>query len=154
MSFIYGILPPIASLKPFEGIIPVKPHVTILKVREPRAVEVKLKPFTALLGDVVLLPSRSRPRYIALSVEPFSELLALRKALEALLGDVAEERHGDFRPHLSVYSVRLKNPAAEDLAPAVEEASSLSGSAFEVRAVSLVDTAGGEYRPIHTVEFR
>ncbi|AEA11856.1 hypothetical protein TUZN_0359 [Thermoproteus uzoniensis 768-20] len=154
MPFIYGVLPPIATLRPFEGVMPVKPHITIVKVREPKVVEVRLRPFTARLGDVVLLPSKSRPRYIALSVEPFSELLALRKALEALLGDIVEEKHGDFKPHLSVYSIRLKNPAVEDLAPAIEEARSLRGSAFEVRAVSLIDTTGGEYRPIHTMEFR
>lgn len=151
MPYIYGVLPPIASLRPFEGIMPVKPHITIVKIREPRIVSLNFKPFVAQLKEVVLLPSSAKPRYIALSVEPYSEFLALRKALEALLGGVVDEKHGEFKPHLTVYSIRIKNPSLDELAPALDEASALRNTAFEIRSVDLIDTTGGEYKPIYTI---
>ncbi len=154
MPYIYGVLPPIASLRPFDGVLPVKPHITIVRIKEPKVVSLNFKPFTARLGGVVLLPSRNKPRYVALSVEPYSEFFELRKALEALLGGYMEERYGQFKPHLTVYSVRLKRPTLDELEPALREASTLSGSAFEVKSVTLMDTAGGEYKQLYTLELR
>ncbi|MEL9991673.1 MAG: 2'-5' RNA ligase family protein [Thermoproteus sp.] len=154
MPYIYGVLPPVASLKPFEGIVPVKPHITLLKIERPKVVSVDFRAFTAFIGDVLFLPSRSRPRYIALAVEPRLEFMALRRALEALLAEVLVERHGDFKPHLSVYAVRIKSPTMDELAPAVEEASRLKGAAFDVRSVALIDTSGGEYKPLYTIQLK
>lgn len=154
MSYIYGFLPPISSLRPFDGILPIKPHITIVRIKKPKIVSLDLRPFMAKLGDVVLLPSRSKPRYIALEVEPYHEFLRLRKALEALLGDYVDERHGQFKPHLTVYSIRLKRPTPDDLEPALREASTLTGSAFEVKNIALIDATGGEYKQIYVLELR
>jgi 2'-5' RNA ligase len=151
MGFIYGIMPPIPPLKPFEGIRPVKPHITLVKLRRPVQVEVRYRRFVVTLGPVVLLPSPSKPRYIALKAEPYGELAALRTLLTATLGDAVEERYGEFKPHLSVYAIRLKRPIQEDLTPAVEEARKYVGVAFEVKAIYLIDTTGGVYAPIYTV---
>ena len=74
MGFIYGIMPPIPPLKPFEGVQPVKPHITLVKLKRRVHVEVKYRQFVVALGQVVLLPSPSRPRYIALRAEPQGEL--------------------------------------------------------------------------------
>jgi 2'-5' RNA ligase len=151
MGFIYGIMPPIPPLKPLEGVQPVKPHITLVKLRRRVHVEVKYRQFVVTLGPVVLLPSPSRPRYIALRAEPQGELAALRTLLIAAAGDAVEERHAEFRPHLSLYAVRLKHPTRDDLAPAVEEAGRYVGVAFEVKAIYLIDTTEGLYMPVYTV---
>lgn len=140
-------------LRPFEGLEPLKPHVTLVKLKRPKLVEVKYKPFAAVLDKPILLPSAARPRYIALEVSPTEEFAALRRLLEAGLGDAVEERHGEFKPHLTLYAVRLKRPARADLEPALAEAEALSGSSFEVRGVSLIDTAGGEYKVMRELPF-
>jgi hypothetical protein len=151
MGFIYGILPPVPPLRPFEGVVPVKPHITLVKLKRQTQVEVRYRQFVVTLGPVVLLPSPSRPRYIALKAEPYGELAALRTLLISSLGDAVEEKYAEFRPHLSVYSIRLKRPTREELAPAVEEAARYVGIAFEVKAVHLIDTSGGAYMPVYTV---
>jgi 2'-5' RNA ligase len=151
MGFIYGLMPPIPPLKPLEGVQPVKPHITLVKLRRRVHVEVKYRQFVVTLGPVVLLPSPSRPRYIALRAEPQGELAALRTLLIAAAGDAVEERHAEFRPHLSLYAVRLKHPTRDDLAPAVEEAGRYVGVAFEVKAIYLIDTTEGLYMPVYTV---
>jgi 2'-5' RNA ligase len=71
--------------------------------------------------------------------------------LTVALGDAVEERYGEFKPHLSVYAIRLKRPTQEDLTPAVEEARKYVGVAFEVKAIYLIDTTDGVYAPIYTV---
>jgi len=151
MGYIYGIMPPIPPLRPFEGVNPVKPHITLVKLRRRVQVEVKYRQFVVTLGPVVLLPSPSRPRYIALKAEPYGELAALRALLVASIGDAVEERHVEFRPHLSLYAIRLKHPTQEDLAPAMEEASKYIGVAFEVKAIYLIDTTEGLYMPVYMV---
>jgi hypothetical protein len=77
MGLIYGIMPPIPPLKPFEGISPVKPHITLVKLKRPIQVEIRYRRFVVALGPVMLLPSPSKPRYIALKAEPYGELAAL-----------------------------------------------------------------------------
>lgn len=151
MGYIYGVLPPLPPLRPFPGVQPVKPHITLVKLKKPAKVEIRYRSFAASLSGVSLLPSESRPRYVALLVEPRGEFSALRTMLEAALGDLVEEKHGEFKPHLSVYAVRIKRPVEEDLAPAVEEAKRYVGFAFEVRAIHLLDTSGGLYTPLYTV---
>ncbi|ACB40419.1 2'-5' RNA ligase family protein [Pyrobaculum neutrophilum] len=151
MGYIYGVLPPIPPLRPFEGVVPLKPHITLVKIRSPAKVEVRYRQFVVRLGPVVLMPSAARPRYIALKAEPYGELAALRSLLQSALGDAVEERHADFKPHLSVYAVRLKRPTADELSPAVEEASKYVGASFEVKAIHLIDTTGGVYMPIYSL---
>ncbi|MEM0484089.1 MAG: 2'-5' RNA ligase [Pyrobaculum sp.] len=151
MAYIYGILPPIHPLRPFEGVLPVKPHITLVKLEKPIRVEVKYRRFVATIGPVVLLPSPSKPRYIALRVEPYGEFAALRALLAATLAGNVVEKYSDFKPHLTVYSIRLKRPVIDDIKPAAKEASKYTGTAFEVRAVHLIDTTGGAYMPIYAV---
>ncbi|MGC8994078.1 MAG: 2'-5' RNA ligase family protein [Pyrobaculum sp.] len=151
MSYIYGVLPPIHPLRPYEGILPVKPHITLVKLEKPLKVEVRYRQFVATLGPVVLLPSQSRPRYVALRVEPHGEFAALRTLLMASLGGVVRERHAEFKPHLTVYSIRIKRPTPNDIRPAVEEAARYAGTAFEVKAVHLINTTGGAYIPVYTL---
>ncbi|MEM1637538.1 MAG: 2'-5' RNA ligase family protein [Pyrobaculum sp.] len=151
MPYIYGILPPIHPLRPFEGVMSVKPHITLVKLEKPIRVEVGYRRFVATIGPVVLLPGPSKPRYIALRVEPYGEFAALRSLLAALLTGALVERHAEFKPHLTVYSIRLKRPALDDIRLAVEEAAKYTGTAFEVRAVHLIDTTGGAYMPVYAV---
>ncbi len=151
MGFIYGIMPPIPPLRAFEGVQPVKPHITLVKLKRRVHVEVRYRQFVVTLGPVILLPNPSKPRYIALRAEPHGELAALRTLLVAAAGDAVEEKHAEFRPHLTLYAVRLKHPTQEDLAPAVEEAGRYVGVAFEVKAIYLIDTTQGLYMPVHTV---
>ncbi|ABL87804.1 conserved hypothetical protein [Pyrobaculum islandicum DSM 4184] len=151
MGYIYGILPPMPPLRPFEGITPVKPHITLVKLKRPVKTELRYRQFVVRLGPVVLLPSVTKPRYIALKVEPYGELAALRTLLLASLGEAVEERYTEFKPHLSVYAIRLKHPTNEDLAPAIEETSKYVGTAFEVKAIHLIDTTGGVYLSLYTL---
>jgi len=151
MGYVYGVLPPLPPLRPLEGISPVKPHITLVKVSRPVKVELRYRPFVATVGSVILLPSEARPRYIALRVEPYGEFAALRTLLAAALPGVVEERHAEFKPHLTVYAVRLKRPTSEDLRDAVDNARSYVGMSFEVRAIHLLDTTEGSYMPVFTV---
>ncbi|MFN3804297.1 MAG: 2'-5' RNA ligase family protein [Pyrobaculum sp.] len=152
MGYIYGVLPPMPPLRPFVGVRPVKPHITLVKVGRPVKVEIRYRQFVALVGPPVLLPSEARPRYIALRVEPHGEFAALRTLLASALGGLVEERYRDFRPHITVYEVRIKRPTAGDIAPAVEEIERFVGTAFEVKALYLIDTTGGVYSPIYTIQ--
>lgn len=152
MGYIYGVLPPIPPPPGRqEGVKPVKPHITIVKLGRPVKVEVRYRPFVAVLGQVDLLPSHARPRYVALRVEPYGEFAALRRLLVSSLGDAVEERHEEFRPHLTLFAVRIKRPTEEELRDAVEYARQYVGTAFEVRAIHLIDTTEGLYMPIYTV---
>lgn len=151
MPYIYGVLPPRLYVKPLPGLEPVRPHITLAKLRRPARVEIRYRPFTATLGRPLLLPSSAKPRYIALEVSPAGEFAALRRMLEAALPGLIEERHGEFRPHLTLYAVRIKRPAEEELEPAVREAEALVGTSFVVDEICLIDTAGGEYKVLSRV---
>ena len=151
MPYIYGVLPPVRPLPPFDYVVPVKPHITLVKVEKPVRIEIRYRQFAATVGHILLLPSSSRPRYIALRVEPYGEFAALRSLLMASLGGEVVERHSEFRPHLTVYSIRAKRPTEEDLRPAIDEASKLVGTAFEVKAIHLLDTTGGAYIPVYVI---
>jgi 2'-5' RNA ligase len=152
VGYIYGLLPPIPALRSFPGVEPVKPHITLVRLRRPVMASVRYRRFVVVLGPAVLLPSESRPRYIALRAEPHGELAALRALLVAALGNAVEERHASFKPHMSLYAVRIKRPSREDLGPALDEASKYVGASFEVREVHLIDAAGGLYTPVYTIQ--
>ncbi|WP_052883097.1 2'-5' RNA ligase family protein [Thermoproteus tenax] len=152
MPYIYAVLLPFPPLRPLEGFRPVKPHITLLKLRRPIETTVSARRFLATLGEVVILPSRSKPRFIALEAKPYSDFLSLRRALEVAVGGSLEERYIEFRPHATLYSVRLKRPSEDELEPALREAASLRGFSFEVREVHLVDTTGGEYKSLRSIK--
>lgn len=152
MGYIYGVLPPIVPPRPHDGIRPVKPHITLVKIKVPVRVELKYRRFVATTGRVLLLPSAAKPRYIALRVEPQGEFAALRTLLISTLGSAVEEKYGEFKPHLTLYAVRIKRPTKDDLAPAIREAKGYVGVAFEVKAIHLIDTTDGLYMPLYSVE--
>jgi len=154
MPYIYGVLPPIISPRSFQGLEPVKPHITLLKISKPIVVKIRYRPFVINIGRPILLPNVSRPRYIALEVYPRGELAALRRLLEAILANYIIEKHGEFVPHLTLYSIRLKRPTEDELMPAIEYAKAYTGISFAVSSISLLDTSRGEYRIITNISLK
>ncbi|MEM1519382.1 MAG: 2'-5' RNA ligase [Pyrobaculum sp.] len=151
MGCIYGVLPPIPPPPPFRGIEPVKPHITLVKIDRCTKVDIKYRAFTASVKDVAILPSKTRPRYIALLVEPKGEFAALRTLLTAAVSGYVLERYGEFKPHITLYSIRLKHPTEEEVAAAVEEVKKYMGYVFRVVSLHLLDTRGGLYTPLYTI---
>jgi 2'-5' RNA ligase len=116
-----------------------------------------LRPFALRLGKAELFPTPSRPRVVALGLEPAAQLAELAGAVERAVvaeGFAPEER--PFRAHLTLGRVRgprfpsvtaLEVPAAEI---AVEEAvlfeSELSASGSRYTPLERLSLGGG---PVH-----
>jgi len=159
VPLLFGIRTPIEHGCSFIrlNLIPVdKLHITLLYLGDVRAdlsrVEIRHKPFTVLVGEMMFLPSPSNPRAVALKViKGVEELTSLRGEIiheVAKLGLKIEDKHlEEFVPHITIARIREKRLDVRELK---EELKCLRRfrRRILVDAVELMDSAGGEYRTL------
>ncbi|MCG2880126.1 MAG: 2'-5' RNA ligase family protein [Vulcanisaeta sp.] len=112
--------------------------------------------FTVHTGQIILLPTPSRPRVIAIEIEKTEELVRLRSAILNALNNsgvsISDRYIGDFKPHITIAYVRSKvNP--QYLVQAIEDLGlndEVSGRALMIDRVSLIRAKENTYTEIKT----
>ncbi|WP_069806948.1 2'-5' RNA ligase family protein [Vulcanisaeta thermophila] len=168
MGYFYGFFIRNLDLRDLLRGLPVVPldpgnyHVTILYVgdRSPRGdVGVRLRSaltrfecFNVELGGLILLPSESKPRVLAMDIlDQGNGLVRIRSAILNILNDfgvnVRDRFIGEFRPHMTIGYIRSKvDPWS--LKQMINEIEIPRMGPINVRKISLIQARGEFYREV------
>jgi 2'-5' RNA ligase len=112
--------------------------------------------FTVHTKQIILLPTPSRPRVMAIEIERTKELARLRTTILNTLNNsrvnISDRYIGDFKPHITIAYIRSKIDP-QHIIQAIQELdlnNEISGKAIMIDRVSLIMARENTYTEIKT----